>query len=294
MVWVKSKIACQQLGVSANGLRLWDAQKKIKTIRTPGGNRLYDVESFTGRAVAANGSDPATEHPLCERVDIAYCRVSSAKQKQDLERQVAFMQEKYPQAEIVTDVGSGINFKRKGIRSVLERALQGSVRSVTVAHRDRLCRFGFELIQWLLERQQVKLVVLDDEQATPETDFTEDLLAIVTVFSARFNGMRRYRQAAQEAVEGRPDQGGQRAKGSTKRRRTDQDAQAADAPDQAAEEAADGVDGQCAVHVQQVPRGCKARRLSSEPEPAAAAVCEQDAPPAKCVEGGPVCGQAQL
>lgn len=89
------------------------------------------------------------------------------------------MRERCPDAEIVTDVGSGLNFKRKGLKAVLERALQGTLRSVTVAHRDRLCRFGFELIKWLLERQQVELVVLDDERLTPECEFTEDLLAIV-------------------------------------------------------------------------------------------------------------------
>jgi len=93
MVWVKSKIACQQLGVCANVLRLWDARNKIKTIRTPGGTRLYNIESITG-GEAATEEQPDTVAPSRERVNIAYCRVSSAKQKQDLERQVAFMQEK--------------------------------------------------------------------------------------------------------------------------------------------------------------------------------------------------------
>ena len=93
------------------------------------------------------------------------------------------MQEKCPGYEIVTDVGSGINFnfKRKG--TILERALNGELQEVCVSHRDRLCRFGFELIQWLLERQRVKLVVLSNENTSPQQEFTEDLLAIVHVFS---------------------------------------------------------------------------------------------------------------
>ena len=202
MPWVKAKVVREHFGVSNTTLQNWERAGKIKTVRTPGGIRLFDLDAYLD-AQANPPTQDTDRPPVNNGVDIAYCRVSSAKQQPDLKRQIEYMREKCPGAKIVTDVGSGINFKRKGLRSILDRVLQGRVRSVTVAHRDRLCRFGFELIQWILQRQQVQLVVLNDVKASPEHEFTEDLLAIVHVFSCRFNGLRRYKRAATEATEGR-------------------------------------------------------------------------------------------
>ena len=249
MVLVKGGVAARKLGVNIATLRAWDRQGRIATFRTPGGTRLYDVDAFLaaqavdavlsppeavdaqpGQRLAAL-AEPAAAADARPRVAIAYCRVSSAEQKADLERQVEFMRERCPGAEVVTDVGSGLNFKRKGLRAVLERAMQGTVHSVTVAHHDRLCRFGFELVKWLLDRQRVELVVLDDEQQSPECEFTEDLLAIVHVFSCRFNGLRRYRKAAQEAVEGRKCKSRAPAGRQPRVRAGVQDAEGAAAPD---------------------------------------------------------------
>lgn len=134
MVWIKGGAAAARLGVSIRTLRLWDAAGKIPTLRTPGGTRLYDVNAFLAATNADDPhSEPASEPVADPRVAIAYCRVSSAGQKADLERQVAHMRERCPEAEIVKDVGSGLNFKRKGLKAVLERAMQGTLRSVTVA-----------------------------------------------------------------------------------------------------------------------------------------------------------------
>ena len=175
MVWVKGGVASRRLGVSIASLRLWDAQGRIPTLRTPGGTRLYDVDAYLAAQAASvdavgapatavdaqpgHGHGSVVEPASDDRVAIAYCRVSSAGQKADLERQVAHMRDRCPGAEIVTDVGSGLNFKRRGLKTVLERALQGTVRSVTVACKCQFTRSEFELIKWLLERQQVELVV---------------------------------------------------------------------------------------------------------------------------------------
>jgi len=129
--------------------------------------------------------------------------VSSAKQKDDLERQIASLRESHPEHEVVKDIGSGINFKRKGLRSLLERSLEGGLDEVVVAHRDRLCRFAFDLIEWLFTKHGTKLVVLDQDVASPESEseFTEDLLSIVHVFSCRYNGLRRYRKRLHQEIE---------------------------------------------------------------------------------------------
>ena len=108
------------------------------------------------------------------------------------------MRERYPDAEIVRDIGSGLNFKRKGLLAILERLHQGDKLRVVVAYRDRLARFGTELIETLLERNGGELVVLNQRDLSPEEELTTDLLAILTVFSARVNGLRRYRKEIKE------------------------------------------------------------------------------------------------
>jgi len=184
MKYVTSQKAAALLGVHANSLRRWAKQGKIRYQRTPGGNRLYDIESFLG-VVPAHQS-------------VCYCRVSGGKQRDDLERQVAFMRERFPDYDIVTDIGSGLNFKRKGLRSILERVLRREVKDVVVAHKDRLARFGFDLIAWLVESHGGRVVVLDDVSHSPADELTHDLLAILAVFARRMPGLRKYRQAVKK------------------------------------------------------------------------------------------------
>eukprot|EP00966_Prymnesium_polylepis_P260674 6021180-Prymnesium_polylepis.3 len=149
--WIKGKLASSILGVSGSCLRNWANNGKIQCVRSPGGIRLYDTLSVT----ALSATDTAAAAGVRDsRVDLAYCRVSSAKQRADLARQAEHLRRRCQAAgkavEVVQDVGSGLNFKRRGLRSLLARCLDGGVRSVTVASRDRLCRFGFELLEWLV------------------------------------------------------------------------------------------------------------------------------------------------
>ncbi len=176
--------AVQQLGLHPNTLRKYADEGKIKTIKNEAGQRLFDVQSYV------NG---ATRTSL-----ICYCRVSSAKQRDDLNRQVVYMQSLYPEAEVIRDVGSGINFKRRGLRSLLDRLLRGDQLTLIVAHRDRLARFGFELIQYMVEQNGGQVVVLDATVYSPESELAQDLLSILHVFSCRMHGLRKYRQKIKE------------------------------------------------------------------------------------------------
>ena len=128
-------------------------------------------------------------------ISSATAGVSSAKQRGDLGRQVAQMRELYPDAEIVTDVAGGLNWQRKGLLSILERLHRGDKLDVVVAHRDRLARFGFELIEWLVVQNGGTVLVLNQPDASPESELTEDLLAILDTFSCRMHGLRPYRAA---------------------------------------------------------------------------------------------------
>ncbi len=191
-MYVSSRIAQKELGVHANTLRRWANDGKIEYIRTASGQRKYNVQKYLGKHV--------------EPVTIVYCRVSSYKQKDDLQRQVEFMSAKYPNAEVVKDIGSGINFKRKGLKTILERAMQGERISLVVAYRDRLARFGFDLIKWIIERSEGEIVVLDKSVFSPEQELTKDLLSILHVFSARLHGLRSYKDKVKQAISNQGDE----------------------------------------------------------------------------------------
>ena len=174
------------LGISIDRLRRLAENGTISTIRTPGGQRRYDVQGYI---------DAQTETDI---VTVGYCRVSGKGQSDHLASQVAYLQKHYPEAEIIRDFGSGINFKRKGLISLLERVLRGDKLRVVVAHRDRLARFGGEVIQFLVEQNGGEVVVLDQTVYSPEEELTEDLLTILHVFSRRLSGLRRYRDQIKE------------------------------------------------------------------------------------------------
>ncbi len=123
---------------------------------------------------------------------ILCARVSFAKPADDLQRQIAYRQRKEPQGTVITDIASGLNFKRQGRRAILERCLRGDQLRVVVAHR--LARFGFELVEWLVQQNGGEVVVLHKSAcASPTTELTEDLLAVLGVFGARLHGLRKYR-----------------------------------------------------------------------------------------------------
>jgi len=175
----------RQLGVSSSSLRNWEAQGKIEAIRTCGGHRTYNLAAFLEKA--KNGK----EAEASARTDVVYCRVSSSMQRDDLQRQVEHMRAQFPRHRVFTDIGSGLNFKKKELRTLLDEAQRGRIRQVVVAHRDRLCRFAFDLVEWILVKGGATLLVQNGKQDLPH-EFSEDLMATVHVFSCRFNGTRRY------------------------------------------------------------------------------------------------------
>jgi len=179
MPYVPLRKAVELLGLSPNTLRKYADEGKIQRIKNEAQQRLYDVESYIR-------GDSTQESTVC------YCRVSSSKQRDDLERQVTYMRSLYPDAEIIRDVGSGLNFKRKGLRSLLDRLLRGDKLTLIVACRDRLARFGFELVQYMVEQNGGNIVVLDQTVYCPSSELTQDLLSILHVFSCRMHGLRKY------------------------------------------------------------------------------------------------------
>ena len=157
------------LQVTTKTLENWSNQGILKCVRTKGNHRRYlmsDVISITP------GKKQTTKRNIC------YCRVSNSSQKEDLERQVEYFRCKYPSHEIIKDIGSGLNFKREGFNTILDSAFKGDIGEVVVTHKDKLCRFGFELFLRIIENTNGKILVLNKEETSTEKELDDDNLLI--------------------------------------------------------------------------------------------------------------------
>jgi putative resolvase len=180
---LRPKDVCRILNVSHTTLIEWDKRGKLQCMRTKGGHRRYAPSS-----VFSHLSNQAEDPP---RENVCYARVSSHSQKEDLDRQAATLRNQFPHHRIITDIGSGLNFKRKGLCALLELAMRGTLGEVVVTHKDRLCRFGFDLVENIITGcSKGRIVVLNSSPASPHEELTQDLLSIITVFSARMYGLR--------------------------------------------------------------------------------------------------------
>lgn len=189
--YVSGKDAKELLKVSDNTLRKWANTGKINYIRNGDkGKRFYDINSiFTSSNVEFKTTN--------QKRTICYCRVSSIHQKDDLQRQKEFMREKYPNAFIVEDIGSGINWKRKGLQSLIQQVEGGQVEKVIIAYKDRLCRFAYDLIEYIFTLHKTEIVVLNSvetQQEREDIELADDILSIIHVFSCKKMGKRKYKR----------------------------------------------------------------------------------------------------
>ena len=180
--------AAKALGVSPQTLRRWEREgKAVPTDKTAGGRRRYDLAKLRPDLFRAES--------VADRKTVAYARVSSHDQKEDLERQKKVL-DMYCSAagwtyEIVDDLGSGMNYRKKGLKRLIGGILDESIGRLVLTHKDRLLRFGAELIFALCEARNVEVVILNrGGDATFEEDLAKDVLEIITVFSARLYGSR--------------------------------------------------------------------------------------------------------
>ena len=171
------------LGVHQRTLYNWEKKGLIKTIRTPGGKRLYNISKY----LIING--------IKNRLRICYVRVSSNRQKDDLERQIKYMQYKYPKYLIIKDLGSGINMNRKGLNKIIDHAINGELSELVIAHKDRLSRFGYSLIERIITKySNGKITIINKKiNKSIQDELVEDVLQIMNVFVAKINGLRKYK-----------------------------------------------------------------------------------------------------
>jgi len=178
--------AAQALGVSIPTLRRWEASGKLPSIHTAGGHRRYDLAKLKPELFHAASQ--------VDRSTMAYARVSSHEQKDELERQKQVLQQYCARQgwtfELVSDLGSGINDQKKGLRRLLASIIDGKVGRLVITHKDRLLRFGAELVFAVCEAKNVEVVILNQGENSTEEELAEDVLEIITLLSARLYGRR--------------------------------------------------------------------------------------------------------
>ncbi|NEO75624.1 MAG: IS607 family transposase [Moorea sp. SIO4G3] len=148
MALIPIRKAVELTGLSRNTLRKYADNGTLRCERTPGGTRLFHSEDVLRFGARRSKPDQLREQRTTKT--ICYCRVSTNFQRDDLDRLLAYLHSLFPDAEIIFDIGSGLNYKRKGLRTILERIVLGDKLTIVVACRDRLIRFGFELIEYLV------------------------------------------------------------------------------------------------------------------------------------------------
>ena len=187
---VKIGAAAKMLGTTPGQLRRWEANGELLPARkTQGGTRYYAIADLFGRSAAASPEEPLT---------VCYARVSSHDQKADLDRQQAALEAycatKGWRTRVIRDLGSGMNYRKKGLQELLELILHRRFERLVITHQDRLLRFGAELVFTLCELQGIEIVILHQgEQPSFEEELAQDVLEIITVFSARLYGSRSHR-----------------------------------------------------------------------------------------------------
>lgn len=185
--YITAKKVNDTIQISDQTLRRLADSGQINSVKTITGKRLYDIDSI----VSVNNKRVKGTDQIKKKV--CYCRVSSKKQKDDLQRQIDYMRTKYPDHQIYSDIGSGINWNRKDFSKLLSESYNGIITEIVIAHRDRLSRFSFDLLEKIFKLSGTKLVVLDkDKYQSAENELSEDLLSIIHIFNCRQMGKRRY------------------------------------------------------------------------------------------------------
>jgi len=180
---------------STHTLQRWDREGILKAHRSPTNRRFYTHDQLSEiLGVKEN-----------KRVAVSYCRVSSPGQKDDLLAQQKAVADFCVGAgiainEAIVEIGGGLNLKRKQFVRIMSLVEARAIHTLVIAHKDRLARFGMDWFEYYLEQHGCKLVVINNEALSPESEMVQDLMAIIHCFSGRLNGLRRYKKIIKEAA----------------------------------------------------------------------------------------------
>ena len=187
----------EMIGVTVKTLQRWDTSGKLKAYRSPTDRRYYTHKQYIEYTGEANSKHGKT---------IIYTRVSTTNQKDDLKNQIEFLKQ-YANAkgmivdEIFEDIGSGLNYNRKKWNKLIEDCMQGGIKTILVAHKDRFIRFGYEWFERFLKLHGVEIIVVNNEKLSPQEELVNDLISVIHVFSCKIYGLRKYKKQIKEDEE---------------------------------------------------------------------------------------------
>lgn len=200
MAMLKPREMADRLGITVRTLQEWDRKGIFSAHRTPTNKRYYTEQDYL-RYV--NGQSSSEED---KRKIVGYARVSTANQKGDLKDQEDFIRQ-YANAkgiildEMITDIGSGLNYKRKKWNRLLDEVMQGKIKTIYITYQDRFIRFGYDWFEKLCNQNGTEIVVLNNQETSPNEELVQDVLSILHVFSCRLYGLRKYKHKISEDKE---------------------------------------------------------------------------------------------
>lgn len=187
---IKPKEMAKRLNVTVQTLQNWDKKGTLKAHRTPTNRRFYTEDQYT-KFVGQTTND--------NRLNVAYARVSTYNQKDDLQDQLAFIRQ-YANAkgiilnQEITDIGSGLNYKRKKWNQLLNMVMENKINQIFITYQDRFIRFGFDWFEDLCKQHGTKIIVINNPATSPDQELVNDLISIIHVFSCRLYGLRKYKK----------------------------------------------------------------------------------------------------
>lgn len=189
--YITPQEAKKQFGFHPKTLNRWALAGKIDFIRSVGGHARYCVDSLEKISPSSNDT----------RKVILYARVSTASQKDDLQSQADYISKSYPHCRVISEVGSGMNFKRKKFIEIMESVSRKEIKLIVIAHKDRLARFGFEFIEWFCNSNNCQIEIINHTYKTPQQELVDDFMAIMHCFSSKLYFLRRYKDEIKKEVE---------------------------------------------------------------------------------------------
>lgn len=155
----------------------------------PGGHRRYPLSTFVDL------------EPEKTKKKVLYARVSTRTQMDALQNQIQYLSEQYPGYPVVKDIASGMNWKRKQFMKLMEQVAAQEIETIVVAHKDRLCRFGFEFVEWFCNLNGCQIIVLNNEKLSPYEELMKDFMDIMHCMSSKLYFLRAYTKKIQEDFE---------------------------------------------------------------------------------------------
>lgn len=199
MIRYKPYQFAKKIGISVSTLRRWDNEGILKARRTQTNHRYYTDEDIQGYKETKDSDK--------KKLTLVYCRISSANQKDDLKSQQLAM-EQFCLAkglavdEYLSEIGSGMNLKRSIFLNIMKQIENEEVATLVIAHKDRLCRFGFEFFEHFAKEHGCNLIVVNQPSLSPQEEMVEDMLSIVDTFSNRLESLRKHKKEIKEFING--------------------------------------------------------------------------------------------